>query len=344
MNKQISECVGLWLAEGDNKTISEITFTNNCIELILFFHETINSIYTGDNKPRIYVYSPSKRKLFNKIGNIKIRYYQDIRAKKTYYIYRLADVNFVKEWKSIVNKTLKEKINYSRILRGFFAGEGNIKHNPKNNNSRSIRISQSKRYIILENILNHFNIEHTFESQDRNYWIYGCQLEKTNKLNIAELHPEKQFKFARMINSLKEPHYSKGFLKKNIEKTLIKPTRTLELSKKFNRSPARILDVLRELKTEKKISYMKIKNKTVWAKKKIITEILLNDKKVILTSLDKFKKICDLSRDTNIPRKTIRKKLRLLKKEELVKQMDTEWNKTEKGKSLTCGIDEAGNE
>ena len=38
MNKQISECVGLWLAEGDNKTISEITFTNNCIELILFFH------------------------------------------------------------------------------------------------------------------------------------------------------------------------------------------------------------------------------------------------------------------------------------------------------------------
>jgi len=34
----------------------------------------------------------------------------------------------------------------------------------------------------------------------------------------------------------------------------------------------------------------------------------------------------------------------LLKKEELVKQMDTEWNKTEKGKSLTCGIDEAGNE
>ena len=32
--KEIAECVGLWLAEGDNKTTAEVTFTNNCFELI----------------------------------------------------------------------------------------------------------------------------------------------------------------------------------------------------------------------------------------------------------------------------------------------------------------------
>ena len=31
---EIAECVGLWLAEGDNKTRMEITFTNNCLFLI----------------------------------------------------------------------------------------------------------------------------------------------------------------------------------------------------------------------------------------------------------------------------------------------------------------------
>ena len=36
--KEIAECVGLWLAEGDKKTSAEVTFTNNCMELIIFFH------------------------------------------------------------------------------------------------------------------------------------------------------------------------------------------------------------------------------------------------------------------------------------------------------------------
>lgn len=35
-NKQTAECVGLWLAEGDNKCSNEITFTNNEITLICF--------------------------------------------------------------------------------------------------------------------------------------------------------------------------------------------------------------------------------------------------------------------------------------------------------------------
>ena len=37
----IAKCVGLWLAEGDNKTISEITFTNSQPELIILFDKTL---------------------------------------------------------------------------------------------------------------------------------------------------------------------------------------------------------------------------------------------------------------------------------------------------------------
>ena len=41
MKKEMSECVGLWLAEGDSKTKSEVTFTNNCFELIIHFHKVV---------------------------------------------------------------------------------------------------------------------------------------------------------------------------------------------------------------------------------------------------------------------------------------------------------------
>ena len=46
INKETAECVGLWLAEGDKKTFREVTFTNNSIELILFFMILLNR-YTG---------------------------------------------------------------------------------------------------------------------------------------------------------------------------------------------------------------------------------------------------------------------------------------------------------
>ena len=37
MSKEIAQSVGLWLAEGDSKSCNEITFTNNCFELIKLF-------------------------------------------------------------------------------------------------------------------------------------------------------------------------------------------------------------------------------------------------------------------------------------------------------------------
>jgi len=101
---KIAECVGLWLAEGDNKTKSEITFTNNCLPLVIFFYKVIKRKFSNEKlKPRVYVY-----RTHNEVVNIpmkcKINYYQDIRARKPYYIYRVASVNILKEWKKISQK------------------------------------------------------------------------------------------------------------------------------------------------------------------------------------------------------------------------------------------------
>ena len=149
MNKEIAECVGLWLAEGDKKTTAEVTFTNNCIELIIFFHETIKALYKGKNKPRIYVYSPTDRILILKLQGFVIRNYVDKRANRTYYIYRLADTEFVKEWEKIVNSIKNDTSYYSDILRGIFAGEGYVKHDLKNNNSRNVTISAGLRDLFI---------------------------------------------------------------------------------------------------------------------------------------------------------------------------------------------------
>ena len=55
--KQIAECVGLWLAEGSTTSKSEITFTNNCLDLIDLFHKTMNDLFKNDkfNQKRLTI-------------------------------------------------------------------------------------------------------------------------------------------------------------------------------------------------------------------------------------------------------------------------------------------------
>ena len=105
MKKNVAQCVGLWLAEGDNKTKAEITFTNNCPELINLFQKTINTIFPNTNS-RLYCYgATSGDTIINGVTN----FYSDTRANKPYYIYRLANVKHVKKWKTIVQDILKHR-------------------------------------------------------------------------------------------------------------------------------------------------------------------------------------------------------------------------------------------
>ena len=151
MNKEIAECVGLWLAEGDDKCNNEITFTNNQFELIEFFHKNIKKLFSNHKfNIRIYVYTPTGENVAVPLEVTKINSYIDERATKPYYIWRLASVELNKKWKNIAELYKNNPTFYPDILRGFFAGEGSIKS--CSHNSRSVMISQLPS-IFLEKIL-----------------------------------------------------------------------------------------------------------------------------------------------------------------------------------------------
>jgi len=342
-DQKLAECVGLWLAEGDKKTKAEVTFTNNSLDLVLFFRETINKIYAGKNKPRLYVYSPSSRQLFTKLYGFKtIRFYIDKRARRPYYIYRLADTYFLKDWKFFVLSTTNQYRYFEAVLRGIFAGEGNIDHNPQSNNHRSIRISCISENSYFEKLMNHLKLKYRYDKSRRQYEISGPSLNIADKINIASLHHEKEHKFNNMIFSVKEKHYSPNYLKNSLLNKLDKLHTSKELAKHFNRDLTRIQEVLSELKKENKVSHVKTKYKSLWGGKEVIEKFLMEEKFKLLKKLYKYKSITKLSKNINLGPKAIRRQLRKLEKEKLTEYKNNKWELTEKGKKSILGIDEAG--
>jgi hypothetical protein len=345
ITKELAECVGLWLAEGDNKTEREITFTNNCLELILFFHANMDQLYCGKNKPRLYVYSSTPRILITNLNGLIIRNYSDSRARKTYYIYRLANVQFVKEWKLTVNEVKLSPDYYPEVLRGLFAGEGNVKHDLKNNNSRHLRIASGVRNEFIEKLLCFFDIPLKFDSKKRVYWIHGRSLEKLNSIDIASLHPEKEAKFRRMINSVKEKHYSPHEFRTLILKELNSFKTTKQLAKFFKKSEIYTLEVLSTLKKERTISNVKTKNGSFWAKKHIIEHHHEVEEFEILHNLNKHGSLSRTESVIGMARKVIASRLLRYQKEGLVSYIPSKrsWKLTEKGK-IIVGVDESGSE
>ena len=262
--KRVAECCGLWLAEGSTTSKSEITFTNNCFELIDLFYKTINRLFKGyEYNPRIYVYSADGSKIELPYKNIIIKYYTHKRATKPYFIFRIASVELIKKWKEEIKNCLDRKELYAYILRGFFAGEGNV-HTGKRS-VRVLRISQGKPKKFIDNLLKEFGIKFSFETGNRNYILSG----KSNwdifaKFKLADLHPNKKEKFWRAYNSFKEEHYAKNYIIQNILPILDKPHTARQLSQIFNRSMARIQDVLIELKKQSKINNFRVRSIDYW--------------------------------------------------------------------------------
>ena len=199
--------------------------------------------------PRIYIYSPNNKYPKIKLDGIKIKKYVDKRATKLYCIWRVASVELVKVWKSLVVENSSKEENYSSILRGFFAGEGNIKYN-SNCSQRVIRISQEKRNELIERILNHYKISFKFETRERIYVIWNIfNWRKLSDIKIADLHPEKKEKFRKTFEGFKEEHYSPNYLKESLPKRLKNGfSTTAKLAKEYRRSQARISEVLVNLK------------------------------------------------------------------------------------------------
>ncbi|MBU0957204.1 MAG: hypothetical protein KKF56_00160 [Nanoarchaeota archaeon] len=286
--KEVAECVGLWLAEGSTTSKSEITFTNNCWPLVDLFYEVITRLFNSSNQ-RIYVYSKNKEKI--KVPKkCKINYYLHPRATKPYYIFRIASVENVKKWKEIVNNFLNDKKYYVSILKGFFAGEGNIKSGF--HNSRVLRISQGKPIKSIEKILSYLSILFKFKNYERSYNISG----KSNwdifaKLKLADLHPDKKQKFYKVYKEFKEDHYPNNFIKDKIISILGKPHTTRELATKFKRSMARIQDILIPLKKESSVMNFRVGSTNYWISSD--NHIIISKKKIAYLSY------LDISRKTS---------------------------------------------
>jgi hypothetical protein len=320
---KIAECIGLWLAEGDNKTKYEITFTNNEFYLIKYFHETLSKLFKIENlKIRIYIYTPSKLKHKIPIKNIRINNYIDTRANKPYFIWRFASVNSVSIWKNKVKKILENKEFYPDILRGFFAGEGSISYSK--DKKRMLRISQSKRVNFIERVLEDLQINYNFSTHHREGYVISRRgnLEKLEEIKIADLHPIKRKKFQKMMKEYKQRHYEKYFLKKNLIKHLNKKYYTAkQLANYFKRSPARVSEVLVELKKENKLKFFKIKSECYWINYNINCVIISKIKMNYIKLLEqKSQKTKELSIKLKVCQRTAKNRLKELERLKLVKR------------------------
>ncbi|MBL7055765.1 hypothetical protein ISS07_02525 [Candidatus Woesearchaeota archaeon] len=285
-DKQIAECVGLWLAEGNNKCNNEITFTNNEPSLIKIFDKTLRQLFDLSKfNIRLYVYSVDNKIVKIPLKADKINFYRDKRANKPYFIWRLASVELHKKWKNVVEEYKENSECWPDILRGFFAGEGSIKSS--SHNSRTIRVSQ-KRSLFLEKVFKNLDVKFSYREEGRSYEIYSKQnWDKLAKIKIANLHPLKKEKFWRIYGEFKEEHYKKNYLKKYVLKKLDKPHLPIELALKFKRSKARLQEVLVQLKREGEIINYRAGSLDYWVRNNQNVIIISKLKKKYLKLLAK---------------------------------------------------------
>ncbi len=334
--KREAECVGLWLAEGGNKSKSEITFTNNCLGLVDLFKKTINEIFKDCSyNQRIYVYSKTGKKIKVPYDDCVIKYYAHERATKPFFIYRIASVKLIGKWREIVNKSLNLKEFYPYVLRGFFAGEGNIKE--VSHNSRVLRIAQKERKEFIDVILKDLGIKFSFNSKGRSYEIHGKPMwDIFANLKLADLHPHKKRRFWEVYNHFKEEHYETNFLINNILPILNKPITTKKISQIFNRSPARITDVLVELKKQDKVNNFRIRSVDYWTNNPNLI-IISKLKKEYLILIDNPRPTSEFAKYFKIDWKSSFRRLKELEKLNLVRRLENgKWMKLPNQKTIAA--------
>ena len=331
---RLAECVGLWLAEGGNTLKSEITFTNTCLELVDLFKKTINELFTKEQyNQRIYVYSKTGQKVSLPYQDCKIKYYIHKKATKPFFIYRLASIKLRNKWQEVINKILNKKELSTYVLRGFFAGEGNIKDG--SHNSRVLRISQKIQKEFIDKSLNYLNIKYRYIAKEMSYDISGkWNWDIFAKLRLADLHPDKKKRFWGVYSKFKEEHYENNFIKSNILNVLNEPKSSRQLAELFNRTPARIQDVVIQLKKQGVINNFRVKSVDYWTKNKdlVIISKLKND---YLLLLDMPKQTAELARYFKVDWKSSFKRLQELQNLNLIRrQNDGRWIKLETNKEI----------
>jgi hypothetical protein len=331
---ELAECIGLWLAEGDSKTKSEVTFTNNCKEMILLFHNTLKNIYSGSNLPRVYIYSKEPLSLNFKLPmkDVRLKQYTDTRANKPYCIYRLAGVPFVKCWKELVEFYLSQKDFHPDILRGIFAGEGNI--HTGGHSSRTLRVSQVNRTKQFEKLFDALSLKYTYSPSNRMYnFTHKENWDIFAKNRLADLHCDKKRRFWEAYDSYKQNHYHNHFIRyhnhfirANIIGLLTTPKTKRELAIHFGRSEARIYDILSFYKKEGKIINFCVCSKAYWIRKDSGVILISKIKNKYINLLKNSSKTTQqLAKELKVCWKSSFKRLSELKKLGLVAQKDKRW-------------------
>ncbi len=328
----LAQCVGLWLAEGDRKTKNEITFTNNNLDLVILFKRTIENLFFT-KKSKIYVYSKEKDKPNLSFPDTIIHYYLDDRANKPCYLFRFNSTHLLKEWHEIVNEISEIQECYIDILRGFFAGEGNIKRG--SHNSRCIRMAQKKEMPIINNILNFLGVTFRFKENESGYIITGkWNWDKLATIDVASLHHKKHIDFWISYRDFKEDHYQKFYLKNKVYDSLYQPRTTRELSKIFHRGFYRAGEVLSDLKQEGKAMNFRVGSIDYWTNKRDIIIISKRKQKYLNLLRDGKKTIYTLAEALKINNRPVEKRLLELQHLGLIEKKNNEWKITKIDKKI----------
>ena len=227
-----------------------------------------------------------------------------------------------------MNNLKQSEYLYKYILQGIFAGEGSVTQSPRK--SRRLRISQGKRSEFLEKLMDRFFSDYHFRQENRAYVITKkSNWDSANEINLAYMHPRKRRKFREIYSSFVEEHYPKGHLKKEVYDLLSEPWRTQELAAEFDRSQARLCDVLMELKKEGKIQDFKSGSFSYWIRKDENSVIISQKKKEYLELLDSNPlKVGKISDYFCVSKNTAYKHLKRLREMGLIEKEDNRWMKS----------------
>ena len=322
----MAQTVGLWLAEGDHKTLREVTFTNNDPKLISFFHRVLWRHFKPRNRARIYVYRPSKDATFQRpVPGAVYRTYVDRRANTPYYIYRVSGVELVRIWRRTARAICAEPRNYQGILQGFFAGEGNVK-DALNRHSRVLRIAQGKRLALLERILDSFGVRFRYRLSERSYVISGREnLEKLWRIGLSELHSKKQARFAAMMSSYQQYHYARQFLGPRILEILSSPLTTAEIANRVSRGKSRVNQLLTALRLSGEVEMFKVRSSYYWIRSDQQCVIISDQKSKILKSLSSPLRTSEIAKRVGRTEKSVSKRLAELSRLGLVERANSNW-------------------
>lgn len=332
MDVELAECVGLWLAEGDSKSRYELTFTNNEPYLIRHFYSCILKLFPNRHF-RLYIYGLGDA-VKPPITVLTIKNYIDIRARKPYFIVRLASKEAMGIWRDIVDKYLRSNniVIVASILRGFFAGEGSVK--VSSHNSYLLRIVQKERIDFVERWFSVLSLRFRFFKQNRTYEFSGrANWEVFARYELADLHPVKKKLFWDTYNSFKQYHYPTFYLKKNILSLLSEPKTNRQLAKIFSRSSARVYDILSELKKRGVIYNFRVGSVDYWVTGNVI--IISKKKKAYLNYISVPRLTSNCASFFKVTFKSAAKRLEELEKLGLAERLPTkQWKAINTEKKL----------